>query len=592
MKKSAMRTEVAEEPFYAGVRRRMAYWNQEFPRIHSPILRYGFSVVSVVIAFGVALALQHYQLHDGELPVFTVAIALTSWYAGNGPSVLAVLLSAACFDYFFTEPRYSFYISASDLPYYFIFVVWAAIVASFSAVRRRIEDNLRQARDNLQVEVEQRRHREDEIRKLNQELSKRAEEALRRSETFLAEGQRISHTGSWGWNIATGKLVWSEEHCRIFGFDPNVADPTFQLFSERLHPEDRSLVQKTLDEAIRERSGFSLEFRIVLPDGSIKHLHGLGHPVLTAAGDLDDYIGTTMDITERKRGEDALRTAQADLTRVARLTTMGELAASIAHEINQPLGAIVANGNACLRWLAKDQPQLDDARRAAERIVKDGHRAGEILKSVRALAGASAPDMMELDINDAIREVLTLTGRELHEYEIVLKTELSDGLPPIMGDRVQLEQVILNLVMNAIEAMSAEPGEPRRLRVRSQGAGPGAVLIAIEDSGPGIAPETMDRLFDAFFTTKPNGLGMGLSICRSIINAHGGRLWVSPSSPRGAVFQFTVPIAAKGGALSAHDAARHSGGRSAQTASSPEQTSEQLPPHLNERPHSRDGLAP
>ncbi len=398
---------------------------------------------------------------------------------------------------------------------------------------------------------------------------KRAEEALRRSETFLAEGQRISHTGSWGWNIATGKLEWSEEHRRIFGFDPNAAEPTFQLFLERIHPEDQSLVRQIMDEAIRERSGFSLEFRIVLPDGSIKHLHGMGRPVLSTTGNVDDYIGTTMDITERKRGEDALRAAQADLTRVARLTTIGELAASIAHEINQPLGAIVANGNACLRWLAKDQPQLDDARRAAERIVRDGHRAGDIVKSIRSLLGTSAPDMTEIDINDAIREVLILTRSELHEHNIALETELSDGLAPIMGDRVRLQQVILNLMMNAIEAMSGNTNEPRVLRVQSRGDEQGAVLITIEDSGPGIAPEIMERLFEAFFTTKHSGMGMGLSICRSIVNAHGGRLWVSPASPQGAVFQFTVPIAAKSEGVAAHDVSHYLNGRSAKTASSP-----------------------
>ena len=248
---------------------------------------------------------------------------------------------------------------------------------------------------------------------------------------------------------------------------------------------------------------------------------------------------------ERKRGEDALRTAQADLARVARLTTMGELAASIAHEINQPLAAMVASANACLHWLAKDQPQLDEVRRAAERIVSDGHRAGDILKSVRALTEVSAQDVMEFNINDAIREVLTLTRSELQNYDIVLEIELSDGLVSIMGDRVRLQQVILNLVMNAIEAMSRTANDSRVLLVRSQGDGPEKVRVAVEDTGPGISPETMDRIFDAFFTTKPTGMGMGLSICRSIINAHGGRLWVSPRSPRGALFQFTLPAAAK-----------------------------------------------
>jgi PAS domain S-box-containing protein len=398
---------------------------------------------------------------------------------------------------------------------------------------------------------------------------KRAEEALRRSEAFLAEGQSISHTGSWEWNIATGKLVWSEEHCRIFGFDPNAIEPTFQLFLERIHSEDRVQVQQTLDRATRAQSGFSLEFRIVLPDGSMKCLHGVGRPILSTAGNLDDYIGATMDITERKMSEDALRAAQADLARVARLTTVGELAASIAHEINQPLGAIVANGNACLRWLTKVQPQLDEARRAAERIVRDGHRAGDIIKSVRALLATSAPDMTELDINDAIREILILARSELHVHKVALETELADGLPSVMGDRVRLQQVVLNLVMNAIEAMSGTTGETRVLRVQSQGDEPGTVRIAIEDSGPGIAPEILDRVFEAFFTTKPSGMGMGLSICRSIIDAHGGRLWISPASSQGAVFQFTVPIAATAGGMTAHDTFRHSGGRLTKTVSSP-----------------------
>ena len=398
---------------------------------------------------------------------------------------------------------------------------------------------------------------------------KRAEEALRRSEAFLAEAQRISHTGSWEWNLATGKLVWSEEHCRIFGFDPNTIEPTFQLFLESIHSEDRFRVQQTLDEATRARSGFSLEFRIVVPDGSIKYLHAVGRQILSTAGNIDDYIGATMDITERKLSEDALRTAQADLARVARLTTVGELAASIAHEINQPLGAIVANGNACSRWLAKDQPKLDEARRAAERIVRDGHRAGDIIKSVRALLGTSAPDMTELDINDAIREILILTRNELHMHNVALETELTDGLPLIMGDRVRLQQVILNLVMNAIEAMSGNTDETRVLRVQSQRDEPGTVRIAIEDSGPGIAPEIQDRVFEAFFTTKPGGMGMGLSICRSIIDAHGGRLWISPASSQGAVFQFTVRIAATARRLTAHDPFRHPGGRLAKTVSSP-----------------------
>jgi C4-dicarboxylate-specific signal transduction histidine kinase len=225
----------------------------------------------------------------------------------------------------------------------------------------------------------------------------------------------------------------------------------------------------------------------------------------------------------------------------APMTTMGELAASIAHEINQPLTGVVSSGNACLRWLANDKPNLDGARGAAERIVRDAHRAGEIIRSLRAMASKSGPKMTQLDINDAIREVLILMRSELHKHDVALETALSDGLEPIMGDRIQLQQVILNMIMNGIEAMSANTRQPRVLRVRSQIDGSSALLIAIEDSGPGLAPETVDRLFDSFFTTKPTGMGMGLSICRSIVEGHSGHLWASANEPRGAVFQFMLP---------------------------------------------------
>jgi PAS domain S-box-containing protein len=280
------------------------------------------------------------------------------------------------------------------------------------------------------------------------------------------------------------------------------------------------------------------------------HKDGSRVPVLIGSAAFDERrdqgVAFVLDLTGRKRAEEALRNAQADLTRVARLTTMGELAASIAHEINQPLTGLVSSANACLRWLTNDRPHLDEVRRAVERIVRDGHRAGDIITSLRALAGKSGPEMTQLDINEAIREVLILTRGELNQHDVSLETALSDGLEPIMGDRVQLQQVVLNLIMNGIEAMSAVMREPRMLRVSSQIDGAGDLLISVEDSGPGLVPETMGRLFESFFTTKPDGMGMGLSICRSIVNAHGGRLWASPQSPRGAIFQFTVPTPPKG----------------------------------------------
>jgi len=225
---------------------------------------------------------------------------------------------------------------------------------------------------------------------------------------------------------------------------------------------------------------------------------------------------------------------------------MGELAASIAHEVNQPLMAIVTNADTCLRWLAQDPPDLDEALQAAERIVRAGHRAGDIIRTILAVARKSTPEMTRFDINAAIADVLTLTRGELQRHDLLLETELAADLEPVLGDRGQMQQVILNLIVNGIEAMTAGMHRPRMLRVSSEMAGPGNVLIAVADTGMGLDPTKADHIFDTFFTTKPEGMGMGLAICRSIVETHGGRLWASPNSPRGSIFQFTVPVATNG----------------------------------------------
>ena len=365
---------------------------------------------------------------------------------------------------------------------------------------------------------------------------------LVRSEAFLSEGQRISHTGSWTWNYLTGKVVWSEEHCRIFGYDPaNANELTFQLFQERVHPEDRPFLQQKLEAAIRNSAGFAFDFRIVLPDGLVKYVYGCGRPIVGESGDIQEYVGTTIDVSERKRSEDALRDAQTDLVHVARLTTMGELVASIAHEVNQPLMAIVTNAETCLRWLGKDQPDLGEARNAAERIVRNGHRAGEVIRSIRALARKAPPEMAELDMNGVVENILELMRAELARHEVSVETDLRDGLETIMGDRVQLQQVIVNLIMNSIEAMGGLNHPRRVLRVNTRLDEDGNVLVAVEDSGMGLDPASIDRIFDPLFTTKREGLGMGLSISRSIVEAHGGGLWASPRRPHGTIFQFTLP---------------------------------------------------
>ena len=348
--------------------------------------------------------------------------------------------------------------------------------------------------------------------------------------------------GIYLWELEGRIIEANDTFLRMVGYDREDLVSGRVRWTDLTPPEWRDRSARNVEQVKMTGSLQPHEKELFRKDGSRV-------PVLLGSAAFDEQrdqgVAFVLDLTERKRGEEALRNAQADLTRVARLTTMGELAASIAHEINQPLASMVNNGEACLLWLANDKPDLDEARLAAERIITDAHRAGDIIRSIRALARKSGPEMTELDINDAIREVLTLVRTELHQHDVSLETALSEGLEPIMGDRVQLQQVILNLIMNGIEAMSAVLHQTPVLRVSSHVDGPGDVLIAVEDSGPGLAPETMDRLFEPFFTTKPSGMGMGLSICRSIVDAHGGRLWASPQSPRGAVFRFTVPTVAK-----------------------------------------------
>ena len=321
-----------------------------------------------------------------------------------------------------------------------------------------------------------------------------------------------------------------------------VTQPSYTTFMARVHPEDRPAFEQALTNAARERSAFQWEYRITLPHGEVKYLQSVGQPDSTASGSLE-FVGTVMDITERKRAEEALRNAQAELARVARLTTLGELAASLAHEINQPLTAVATSGDACLRWLNRDEPDLASARDAASRVVRDAHRAGDVIRGLRSLAQKSGPQLTRLDIRDAIEEVLALTRGELPRHGVVLHTNLSAGEQPVLGDRVQLQQVLLNLILNGIQAMEAVTDRKKELTVSVTFAEPDRVQVAIEDTGPGLDPTIALRIFDPFFTTKRDGLGMGLSICRSIIQAHDGQLWASLRAPHGTAFQFTIPIA-------------------------------------------------
>jgi PAS domain S-box-containing protein len=375
-----------------------------------------------------------------------------------------------------------------------------------------------------------------------------AEETLRRSEGYLAEAQRLSHTGSWASKPASGEnTYWSEECYRLMGFDPHGGQPGFETVLQRYHPDDQARVREAVETAEREKAGFELDYRIIHPDGETRDIHVIGHPVLSSSGDFVEFVGTVMDITERKQAEEErerLRQAQADLAHVNRVTTMGELTASVAHEVNQPIAAAVTNANTCLRWLTREQPNVVEARAAALRIVNDGTRAAEIIKRIRLLFKKGASERERVDINEVVEELVVLLRSEAMRYSISVQTQLEANTPRVIADRVQLQQVLMNLMINGIDAMKDVVGT-RELAIKSQHAETGHVLVSVHDTGMGLPAQESDKVFEAFFTTKPHGTGMGLSISRSIVESHGGRLWAAHNFPRGASFCFTLPANAE-----------------------------------------------
>jgi signal transduction histidine kinase/CheY-like chemotaxis protein len=378
---------------------------------------------------------------------------------------------------------------------------------------------------------------------------KRAEEALRRNEAYLAEAQRLSHTGSFGWDVAREDIYWSEETFRIFEFDSSTK-PTLELVLQRTHPEDKVRVVQLIDSALKERKEFDFEHRLLMPDGPVKHIRVVGHPSLNNESGNFEFVGAVTDITERKQAEGALRRSeqrirevQADLAHVNRVTTMGELTTSLAHEVNQPIAATVTDANTCLRWLDRDQPDLKEARAAASRIVRDATRAAEIIKRVRQLFKKGGPERELVDVNEIAQEILFLLRGEAMQYSISVRSELAADLPRVMGDRVHLQQVLMNLIMNSIDAMKDVDGT-RELCIKSQRTEAGQLLISVTDTGVGLPLQDAEQIFDAFFTTKPDGTGMGLRISRSVVESHGGRLWAVDNPPRGASFCFTLPTEA------------------------------------------------
>ncbi len=364
--------------------------------------------------------------------------------------------------------------------------------------------------------------------------------SLRESEQRLEEAQRIAHVGHWEADLDSGRLTLSDEACRIYGRQPM----ELKHWRDRLnlaHPEDRERVRRATEAAIEGGVRFDVEFRVVRPDGMVRIVHSRADITQDTSTGRRRMFGMVQDITELRHAEEALREAQSALARVNRVTTLGVLAASIAHEVNQPLGAMVTSAASCSRWLSAQPPDFERAQRALERIGQDGSRASEVIDRIRTLVKRQPPRRDRVDINEAILEVIALARDEVKKSEISLQFSLTQGLPTVEGDRIQLQQVILNLIVNAIEAMNAVIGR-RKLTIHSAADGSNAVRVEVRDSGPGVDPARGNDIFEAFYTTKSEGLGMGLSISHSIIEAHGGRLWVEPNLPHGAAFQFSLPV--------------------------------------------------
>src|SRR3984893_14242695 len=370
---------------------------------------------------------------------------------------------------------------------------------------------------------------------------KRAEDTLRRvQETYLAEAQQLSHTGSFGWKVSSGEIFWSEEGFRIFGFDSSTR-PSIELLLARVHPDDYALVRRVIDRAKNDRQDFAFEHRLQLPGGTVKHVRVVARAMRSETDNVD-FVGAVMDVTSIKLAELELQSTRTELAHVMRVTSLGELTASIAHEVNQPLGAVVANAEACLGWLDRESPDLNEAHAAIERIVRDGHRAGEVIRRVRALIKRTDRQMVPLDVNEIVSEAMNIVEHELLRYRVSQRIELSSDLPVVLGDRIQLQQVLLNLIINGIEAMQPIADRQRELVIRSERDETQQVQVTVMDCGIGLSAESAHRIFDAFITTKSSGMGMGLSFCRSIIQAHGGRMWASSNEPFGAAVQFTLPL--------------------------------------------------
>ncbi len=373
------------------------------------------------------------------------------------------------------------------------------------------------------------------------EDQKRAQEDVRRSEAFLAEAQRLTSIGSFSWLVATDEITWSEQLYRIYEFDPGIKI-TLEVIRSRVHPEDLTLYEKMVEQARNGSEDFEWQYRLLTPDQSIKYMHAVAQATRDPDGQLE-YIAAVRDVTARRLADEALDRARSELAHVARVMSMGALTASIAHEVNQPLSGIITNASTCMKMLDADPPNVDGARETAKRTIRDGRRAADVITRLRALFTHKGAAVELVDLNEAASEVIALSRTELERNGVIARTEFKAELPQVTGDRVQLQQVILNLLRNGSDAMSSIDDRPRELLFRTEVEEGEQVRLSVQDAGVGFEPQSLDRLFQTFYTTKEDGMGIGLSVSRSIIENHRGRMWATPNDGPGVTFSFSIPCA-------------------------------------------------
>jgi two-component system sensor kinase FixL len=501
------------------------------------VSRYGLAVLSVAVALAVTRLLPS----DAQIrgPVFIPAIMLSAWYGGIGPGLLATGLSVLAIDYFLLPPVASLKLFAlDDAAYLVVFLLSALLVAWLTGSQRRSEEALRQARDDLAARV---RDVELTNERLEAEIveRKQAEAEVRRQASLLD----LTHDSIFVRDVNDVITYWNRGAAERYGWSraEAVGSVTHDLLKTRFPAPLESITEEV--------------YRTGHWEGELVHTRRDATPVIVASrwsvqrderGQPVGILETNNDITERREAAQALDAARTELARVTRVTMLGEITASIAHEINQPLAAVVMNGNACRRWLAADPPNIDEARDSAQRIVSDATRAGEVIARVRALVRREASQKTALDVNDIILETLAFTRGEVERHRAALADELAEDLPPITGDRVQLQQVLVNLILNGLDAMEGVTARPRVLTIRSERSDSGHVAVEVKDSGKGIDPSQRDRIFDPFYSTKTDGLGMGLAISRSIVEQHGGTIRATANDAAGVTMRLTLPAVSGG----------------------------------------------